>query len=95
MTGFEGTVFFDPDDPLYANHFPGRPAVPGSLITDSMMTLLKEKGLSVARIRKVRFIRFAAPSRYRYAIDVEGSIVRWRLLSEQTLFAEGVFELCI
>ena len=35
----EGIFHFDPDDPIYRDHFPGYPVVPGSLVVQAFLDL--------------------------------------------------------
>ncbi|MBU4420644.1 MAG: hypothetical protein KKH84_06520, partial [Proteobacteria bacterium] len=39
----KGTFYFDPSDRIYAEHFPGNPVVPGSLIIHAFLKALKEE----------------------------------------------------
>ncbi len=65
---FRGHFFFDPDDLLYQDHFPGRPVVPGSVIIDGFMRAAEgwagEGGTWT--VRDFRFKRFLPPGRYAY-----------------------------
>lgn len=66
MTSF----FFDPEDPLFQDHFPGCPVVPGSLILDCFHKAAQKAGgqtLKLAGIQNGRFDRFARPGH----LDVE------------------------
>ncbi len=67
----EGHFFFEPDDPIYAEHFPGHPVVPGSLIIHAFMEAAK-KQVAVFEpwtIRDFRFKRFITPGRYAFRIQ--------------------------
>lgn len=68
---FRGHFYFDPDDPIYCEHFPGNPVVPGSLIIHAFMQAAKNRGPATEswRIKGFRFKRFLAPGRYAYRIQ--------------------------
>ena len=58
----EGIFHFDPDDPIYRDHFPGYPVVPGSLIIQAFLDLAGD----VREIGQFRFGSFLVPGAYRY-----------------------------
>jgi 3-hydroxyacyl-[acyl-carrier-protein] dehydratase len=67
----EGHFHFDPEDPIYADHFPGSPVVPGSLIIEAFVTAagteIKRQGRCL--IENFRFRRFVSPGRYAFRIQ--------------------------
>lgn len=72
--GWQAVFHFDPDHAVFADHFPGRPVIPGSLILDCfhntiLDTELQVKGhpLRLCAIRNARFLLFASPGR----VDVD------------------------
>ena len=67
----EGHFHFDPEDPIYDDHFPGFPVVPGSLIIEAFLkaarsSMRKWGGCSVENFR---FRRFVPPGRYAFGIQ--------------------------
>jgi 3-hydroxyacyl-[acyl-carrier-protein] dehydratase len=66
-----GHFYFDPDDPIYKDHFPGRPVVPGSLIVHAFIEALyaSERGWRPRFVTHFRFKRFLPPGRYGFCIE--------------------------
>ena len=66
-----GTFYFDPNDPIYADHFPGNPVVPGSLIIQGFLSaagqLLNES--AELTLKGFRFKKFIPPGGYDYEIQ--------------------------
>jgi 3-hydroxyacyl-[acyl-carrier-protein] dehydratase len=91
----EGVFFFDPQDPIYAQHFPGRPVVPASLIVHAFM--IAGRGLKgsppVCSIENFRFRRFLSPGEYAYRIEVTGGRLRCRLREGTSIVATGTLGL--
>ena len=58
----EGIIHFDPDDPIYRDHFPGYPVVPGSLVVQAFLDLAGGAG----GIEQFSFRSFLVPGAYRY-----------------------------
>ncbi|MHB9097240.1 MAG: hypothetical protein ACYC5X_05395 [Syntrophales bacterium] len=58
----EGIFHFDPDDPIYRDHFPGYPVVPGSLVVQAFLDLAGDAGT----IEQFSFRSFLVPGAYRY-----------------------------
>jgi 3-hydroxyacyl-[acyl-carrier-protein] dehydratase len=67
----EGYFYFDPEDPIYADHFPGRPVVPGSLIIDAFVTAARpaKARLEECLIENFRFRQFISPGRYAFRME--------------------------
>lgn len=65
-----GTFFFDPADPIYRDHFPEMPVVPGTQIIRAFMEAGGRvlEGKSRVVIENFRFGRFIPPGEYRYRI---------------------------
>ena len=56
--------FFDPADPVFADHFPGCPVIPGSLLLDCFGKTAgraARERLKPVSIRNARFLRFGRP----------------------------------
>ncbi len=87
----EGAFFFDPEDPIYADHFPGTPVVPGSMIIHAfMLAANKYYGVGGARlIRDFRFKKFISPGEYPYRIEVLGDHLGCSLFSGESVVATG------
>lgn len=68
----QGTFFFDPDDRIYAHHFPGHPVVPGSMIVRAFMLAGEKLGLceNLCAIENFRFKRFISPGEYAYNMAI-------------------------
>lgn len=66
-----GFFYFDPDDPIYRDHFPGYPVVPGSLIIHAFIEALgsSEKMATPPTATRFRFKRFITPGRYAFRIE--------------------------
>ncbi len=66
-----GYFFFDPDDPIYRDHFPGHPVVPGSLIVHAFIEALDplDQNPGTWSVTDFRFKRFIPPGRYAYCIE--------------------------
>lgn len=91
----EGFFYFDPDDAIYADHFPGRPVIPGTVIIHAFLTAAVELEWQTlpAMIRDFRFKRFISPGRYRYRFHREGRQGRLACLlyDGQDVVATGKF----
>lgn len=91
----EGDVCFDPDDTIYADHFPGHPVVPGTLIIHAFLTaaLGLEWQSMPASIRDFRFKRFISPGRYRYRFQKDGAkgCLVCHLYDGKDIVASGIF----
>jgi len=62
-----GTFFFDPADPIYSEHFPGNPIVPGSLIVHAFMTVCQQdQPVKLCAVLDFRFRQFIPPGEYAY-----------------------------
>ncbi|MFH2090841.1 MAG: hypothetical protein ABIJ31_00565 [Pseudomonadota bacterium] len=69
-----GSFYFDPDDAIYADHFPGSPVVPGSLIVHAFCRVIEKQGLGWLtsdsfQVEKFRFERFVTPGEYQYTLQ--------------------------
>jgi 3-hydroxyacyl-[acyl-carrier-protein] dehydratase len=93
--GREGVFFFDPGDPIYADHFPGHPVVPGSLIVHAFMIAGRgpKDGSPACSIENFRFRRFLSPGEYAYRIEVTGSRLRCTLRDGTSIVATGTLRL--
>ncbi len=88
-----GYFHFDPQDPIYRDHFPGSPVVPGSLIIHAFIE-------AVGRIAAdgipctpagFRFRRFITPGRYAFRIQSRPDGRRTCLLFDRDdTVAEGI-----
>ena len=65
-----GIFFFDPTDKIYADHFPGNPVVPGSLIVSAFIKAGEKIGFPTKRliVKNFRFKKFIPPGEYRFNI---------------------------
>jgi len=70
----EGMIRFDPSDGIYADHFPGYPVVPGSLIIQAFLDLAG----SVCEIESFQFRSFVIPGSYAYRMERRAD--RWACL---------------
>ena len=90
----KGTFYFDPQDRIYEDHFPGRPVVPGSLIVQAF----REAGMSagfgsaVGGVENFRFKEFVAPGEYAYSIDGRDQGWQCRLYHEGRTVADGLLQ---
>jgi 3-hydroxyacyl-[acyl-carrier-protein] dehydratase len=67
-----GEIFFDPQDSIYPDHFPGHPVVPGSLIIEAFIRvvgpILKDNQKSWV-VENFRFRHFISPGRYAFRVS--------------------------
>lgn len=86
-----GLFFFDPSDKIYSEHFPENPVVPGSIITDAFVSVIKQKSLKPmgCRIRNFRFKRFITPGEYHYDIIPDASGFSCRLYDNKKTAVTG------
>jgi 3-hydroxyacyl-[acyl-carrier-protein] dehydratase len=95
MTGqqtIDGVFFFDPEDRIYRDHFPGNPVVPGSVITGSFIQAAGEHtGKSALPVvQNFRFRRFVAPGKYEFCIDTSTRTFKCRLFGgEKEILVTG------
>jgi 3-hydroxyacyl-[acyl-carrier-protein] dehydratase len=66
-----GEFFFDPGDFIYTDHFPGNPVVPGSLIIEAFMSVVRpvvEGAWETLSVENFRFRHFISPGRYAFRV---------------------------
>ena len=65
-----GYFYFDPEDPIYRDHFPGSPVVPGSLIIHAFMEAVGgPTGTETVRTAtRFRFKQFIPPGKYAFRV---------------------------
>ncbi len=87
----EGAFYFDPEDPIYRDHFPGNPVVPGSMIISAFMLAARRmgEGGSVRSVFDFRFKKFISPGEYPYRIEVLGDSLGCTLFSGKSVAATG------
>jgi 3-hydroxyacyl-[acyl-carrier-protein] dehydratase len=94
---WRGTFFFDPGDAVYADHFPGNPVVPGSLVVHAFITAAEKNGIDTSgcRLENFRFRRFVAPGEYgaRIRRSASGKRMVCELVSDGRVLAAGVLNL--
>lgn len=68
---YSGTFVFDPRDPVFAEHFPGHPVVPGSLIVQAFLEAVRELSINgtYRRVEQFRFKRFVQPGPYAFFLE--------------------------
>ena len=66
-----GYFYFDPEDPIYRDHFPGSPVVPGSLIIHAFMEAVGDPigTETFRRATRFRFKQFIPPGKYAFRIQ--------------------------
>jgi 3-hydroxyacyl-[acyl-carrier-protein] dehydratase len=74
MSDIQGTFFFDPEDRIYDDHFPGHPVVPGSMIVHAFLLAAEKarRGWRPCVVENFRFKRFISPGEYAYRIELAG-----------------------
>lgn len=94
---YDGIFHFDPNDPIYEDHFPGRPVVPGSLIVQAFVKAAESlpDAIKVRKVENFRFKRFVTPGTYPYYLDLcqngkKGPSLRCRLLDGDQVVVSGV-----
>lgn len=68
---YSGTFVFDSRDPVFAEHFPGNPVVPGSLIVQAFLEAVRELAIKgeYRRVERFRFKRFIRPGQYAFLLE--------------------------
>jgi len=90
----QGEFYFDPNDPVYQVHFPSFPVVPGSLIIDSFVKVIKKNDSlpSSISIQSFKFIQFAKPGLARYEIKIFERHYQCFLFQDQITIAKGLIK---
>ncbi|MHB8909648.1 MAG: hypothetical protein ACYDAA_12305 [Syntrophales bacterium] len=81
----EGTFHFDPDDPIYRDHFPGYPIVPGSLVVQAFLDLAGDAGA----IEQFSFRSFLVPGVYRYRMVRSENVWECLLIEGEKIMVKG------
>ena len=88
-----GTWRFSGDHPLFDEHFPGAPRVPGTLVIEAMRAEAEAlfPGWRVLGVKRFRFRHFIEPGEYGYTFlpQPDASAIRCVLLSGDRRMAEG------
>ena len=81
----EGNFYFDPNDPIYQDHFPGYPVVPGSMIIHAFYEAVKKAGIEsdCLSAENFKFKHFLAPGEYRYSLENKNGKIICRLFGEK------------
>lgn len=90
----EGTFYFDPEDRIYEDHFPGRAVVPGSLIVQAFLEAGKAIGFSTTGggTENFRFKEFLAPGAYAFSIEALDKGWQCRLYNQGITVVSGLLQ---
>jgi 3-hydroxyacyl-[acyl-carrier-protein] dehydratase len=89
---YSGTFVFDSRDPVFADHFPGNPVVPGSLIVQAFLEAAREFAVSgeYHRVERFRFKRFVGPGEYAFVMEqIDAGCLKCTLNRSQATVATG------
>ena len=88
----QGKFYFDPADPVYEQHFPGSPVVPGSLIIKAFLRAVCKQGYDCAQValKDFRFKKFVKPGTYDYHLQLSGNRIYCSLSSTNLEYVSGV-----
>jgi len=88
---WQKAIFFDPEDSIYREHFPGNPVVPGSLIAYAFMEAARGIGFDRGpfEIENLRFRNFISPGEYPCTIRVSGDKLTFKLYNGKKIAASG------
>jgi 3-hydroxyacyl-[acyl-carrier-protein] dehydratase len=83
---FSGIFYFDPADPIYADHFPGCPVVPGSVIISAFLKAGRTAGpgMRPEKIQNFKFRTFLPPGEYPFRLENLGDRLQCRLFQPGT-----------
>jgi len=86
-----GEVVFDPADRIYADHFPGNPVAPGTLIVKAFLEAARriEPQRRPVSVEKVRFLRFIPPGQYSFRVNHRGDRLDCELFDSDHTLATG------
>lgn len=84
-------IFFDPEDRIYGDHFPGNPVVPGTLIANAFMEAARDIGFhrGTFEMENFRFRNFISPGEYPCTISISGEKLSFRLYNGKKVAASG------
>jgi 3-hydroxyacyl-[acyl-carrier-protein] dehydratase len=90
-----GTFFFDPEDRIYAFHFPGHPVVPGSMIVHAFMLAAERLSISMGScsMEGFRFKRFISPGEYSYTMEIVQDRLQCVLYDKDAIVTTGTLRL--
>lgn len=68
---YSGTFVFDPRDPVFTEHFPGNPVVPGSMIVQAFLEAVRRLAINgvYRQVERFRFKRFIQPGQYTFLLE--------------------------
>lgn len=90
-----GLINFDHNDKIYNDHFPGNPIVPGSIIVNSFITILKKHKLINGNyvISNFKFISFIKPGEYDFSIEYNDNIYKCKLKKNKNIMVKGAIKI--
>lgn len=88
---WEGFFFFPAESLIFADHVPGAPVIPGSVIVHAFLDEIHRKYPqdTVLRIERFRFRHFAPPGQYLFRMRAENSRIRCELFTTEQRYATG------
>jgi 3-hydroxyacyl-[acyl-carrier-protein] dehydratase len=91
----KGSFLFNAEDAIYADHFPGNPVIPGSMIIHAFMLAADKMGAyhGACTISGFRFKKFIPPGEYAYQIEITGKDLKCSLFEDTAVVASGM--LCL
>jgi 3-hydroxyacyl-[acyl-carrier-protein] dehydratase len=86
-----GTFLFDPEDPIYLDHFPGNPIVPGTQIVRAFRKAAQQTmpGTYHLVIDNFKFRQFIAPGEYTYRINYSENVFGCELFDDKRAVVTG------
>jgi 3-hydroxyacyl-[acyl-carrier-protein] dehydratase len=86
-----GTIYFDHEDKIYRDHFPGNPIVPGSVIVNALLKILKEKKIELNKVNisRFKFKHFVKPGEYTYCLEKSDNSYKFSLNSSDKNLVTG------
>jgi 3-hydroxymyristoyl/3-hydroxydecanoyl-(acyl carrier protein) dehydratase len=96
--GYERTVSIRHDHPSLAGHFPGHPVVPGVVLLDEVLSIVREVSGAAQSVTGLPLVKFSSPLRpgevVTIHVDLDGaSGAAFSCRVETRLVASGTIEL--
>ena len=96
--GYERIVSIRHDHPSLAGHFPGHPVVPGVVLLDEVLSLVREASGATRSVTGLPLVKFSSPLRPGEAVtihvDLDGATgAAFSCRVETRLVASGTIEL--